>query len=75
MVILGQKGQFRPVFGQCGQNGENYQQQKKTLGTFFSHLQALTNCKVSEKLMNGFREKALHTDSQTHGRTNRWTNG
>ena len=39
-------GHFRPkraileVFGQNGQNGENYQ---KTLGIFISHLQALTN--------------------------------
>ena len=33
-------GQFWTVFGQNGQNGENYQ---KTLGTFFSRLQALTN--------------------------------
>ena len=31
---------------------------KRALGTFFSRLQALTNCKVSEKVMNGFREKA-----------------
>ena len=44
LVILGQKGQFWTVFGQNGKTGENFQ---KALGTFFSHLQALTNCKVS----------------------------
>ena len=44
-------GQFWIVFGQNGQNGEKYQ---KSAGTFFTRLQALTNCKVSEKVMNDF---------------------
>ena len=48
-------GQFLKVFGQNGQNGIFF---KKELGTFFSRLQALTNCKVSEKVMNGFRATA-----------------
>ena len=43
---------------------------KKALGIFFSRLQALTNCKVSEKVTNGFREKALCTSEQTYGRMN-----
>ena len=42
---------------------------KKALGKFFSRLQALSMCKVSEKVMNGFREKASHTDARTHTRT------
>ena len=42
---------------------------KKALGKNFSHLQALTNCKVSEKVMSGFREKALRTDVRTDVRT------
>ena len=49
--ILGQNGQFWTVFGQNGQNGNFF---KKALGTFLSRLQALTNYKVSEKVMNGF---------------------
>ena len=44
--ILGQNGQFWTVFGQNRQNGNFF---KKALGTFFSRLQGLTNCKVSEK--------------------------
>ena len=38
----------------------------KALGTFFSRLQALTNCKVSEKEINGFRANA-RTYAQTNG--------
>ena len=41
---------------------------KKALGTFFSHLQALTNCKVSEKSNERFTRKSV-TDERTHGRT------
>ena len=37
---------------------------KKELGTFFKHLQALTNCKVSEKSNERFS-----SNSVTHGRT------
>ena len=62
---LGPNGPFWTVFGQNGQNSENYQ---KTLGTFFSRLQALTNCKVSEKVMSGFREKALRMYERTDRR-------
>ena len=37
---------------------------KKAFGTFFSLLKALINCKVSEKVMNGFQETALLTDER-----------
>ena len=42
---------------------------KKALGTFFSHLQALTNCKVSGKSNERFPRKSV-----TYGRTNVRTN-
>ena len=43
---------------------------KKAHGTFFSHLQALTNCKVSEKVMNGFEQsRDIRTNGHTYGRT------
>ena len=41
---------------------------KKVLGTFFSHLQALTNCKVSEKSNERFSSNSV-TDGRTYGRT------
>ena len=41
---------------------------KKALGTFFSHLQALTNCKVSEKSNEQFPRKRV-TNVRTYGRT------
>ena len=41
---------------------------KKALGTFFSSLQDLS-VKFHEKVMNGFREKALRTHGQRHGQT------
>ena len=34
---------------------------KKALGTFLPRLQALNNCKVSEKVMNGFQATAWRT--------------
>ena len=62
---LGQKGPFWTVFGQNGQNGENYQ--KSAWNIFFSPLQALTNCKVSEKVMSVFRKKRCErTDVRTY---------
>ena len=45
---------------------------KKALGTFFSHLQALTNCKVSEKSNERFSSNSVtyvRTRVRTHGRT------
>ena len=42
---------------------------KKVLGKFLSRLEALTNCKVSEKVMNGFRGTALRTNERTDERT------
>ena len=62
---LGQKGPFWTVFSQNGQNGENYQ---KSVGTFFSRLQALT-VNFQKKAMNGFREKALRTNGRTYVQT------
>ena len=61
MGIFGQKGQFWTVFGQNGQNGNFF---KKALGTFSSRLQALT-AKFQKKVMNSFRETALHTYGRT----------
>ena len=45
---------------------------KKALGTFLSRLQALTNCKVSEKSNERFPRKSVayvRTDARTYGRT------
>ena len=44
----------------------------KVLGTFFLRLQALTNCKVSEKSNERFSSNSvtyIHTYARTHGRT------
>ena len=44
---------------------------KKALETFFSHLQALTNCKVSEKSNERFSSNSVtygRTHARTHGR-------
>ena len=41
---------------------------KKALGIFFPHLQALTNCKVSEKSNEGIPRKRV-TNEQTDRRT------
>ena len=57
-TILIQNGQFWTVFGQNGQNGNFF---KKALEKFLS----LTNCKVSEKIIKGFRETASRTDERT----------
>ena len=61
---------FFVILGQKGQNGENYQ--KKTLGTFFSLLQAPTNFKVSEKSNEQFPRKSVafvRMDGRTNGQT------
>ena len=63
--ILGQNAQFWTVFGQNGRNGNFF---KKALGTFFSHLQALTNCKVSEKSNERFSSNSV-TDGRTDAHT------
>ena len=52
--------------GILGQNGNFF---KKALGTFFSHLQALTNCKVSEKSNERFSSNSV-TDGRMDARTN-----
>ena len=41
---------------------------KKVLGTFFSRLQALTNCKVSEKQDDVLEDISGHTYARTYGR-------
>ena len=43
---------------------------EKVLGTFFSHLQALTNCKVSEKSNERFPRKSVAYE-RTNERTDR----
>ena len=58
-------GQFWTVFRQNGQNGIFF---KKVLGTFLSRLQALTNCKVSEKINELFSSNRV-THACTHART------
>ena len=58
-------GQFWTVFGQNGRNGIFF---KKALGTFFPPLQALTNCKVSEK-----SNERISRYFRTNGRTNERT--
>ena len=65
MGILGQNGQFWTVFGQNGQNGNFF---KKALRKFFLLLQALTNCKVSEKSNERFSSNSV-TDGRTYVRT------
>ena len=67
--ILGQNVQFWTVFDQNGQNGNFF---KKALGTFFLRLQALTNCKVSEKSNERFSSISVthgRTDARTEART------
>ena len=56
LVSLGKEVQFWTVFGQNGQNGENYQ---KITWKFFLHLQALTKCKVSVKSNERFPTKSV----------------
>ena len=58
---LGRKGRFWIVFGQNGQNGENYQK------SAWNNFLALTspNCKVSEKSNERFPRKSI-----AYGRTN-----
>ena len=63
--ILGQNDQFWTVLGQNGRNRNFF---KKALGTFFSHLQAQTNCKVSEKSNERFLRKS-GTNERTNERT------
>ena len=63
--ILGQNGQFLTFFGHNGKTGIFF---KKAFGTFFSRLQALNNCKVSEKSNEQFSSNSV-TDGHTYGRT------
>ena len=63
---LGQKGPFWTVFGQNGQNGENYQ--KSAWNIFLAPTNR--NCKVSEKSNEQFPRKSV-TDERTNGQTRR----
>ena len=68
--ILVQNGQFWTVYGQNGQNGNFFQ--KSAWKFFFLRLQALTNCKVSEKSNERFssnRVTYVRTDVRTDLRT------
>ena len=60
---FGRKWPILEVFGQNGQNGNFF---KKALGTLFSRLQALTNCKVSKKSNERFSSNSV-TDGRTDG--------
>ena len=62
MGILGQNAQFWKFVAKMGKTEIFF---KKALGTFFSRLQALTNCKVSEKSNERFSSNRV-----THERTN-----
>ena len=63
--ILGQNGQFRKFLAKMGKTGIFF---KKALGTFFSCLKALTNCKVSEKSNERFSSnRVMH--GRVRGRT------
>ena len=55
---------FGQFLAKMGKTGTFF---KKALGTFFSRLQALTNCKVSEKSNEWFSSNRV-TDARTHGR-------
>ena len=66
--IFGHFGQKWPILDsflpKMGETGFFF---KKALGKFFPPLHALTNCKVSEKIMHGFRETAWRTNGRTDG--------
>ena len=61
---FGPKMQIMEFFGQNGQKGNFF---KKALGKFLSRLQAITNCKVSEKSNERFSSNCV-TDGRTNGR-------
>ena len=65
LVILAKKGQFGQFLAKMAKTVKIF---KKALETFFSHLQALTNCKVSEKSNERFPRKS-GTDERTHACT------
>ena len=64
-VTLGQKAHFGLFLAKMAKTVKII---KKALGTFFSHLQALTKCKVSEKSKERFPIKSV-TYVRTHVRT------
>ena len=65
LVILAKKGHFGQFLAKMAKTVKII---KKALGTFFSHLQALTNCKVSEKSNERFPRKRV-TNERTDVRT------
>ena len=62
--ILGENAQFWKFLAKMSKTGIFF---KKALGKFFSYLQALTNCKVSEKSNERFSSNSV-TDVRTHVR-------
>ena len=65
MAFWAKMANFGEFLAKMGKTG-NFS--KKALGTFFSRLQALTNCKVSEKSNERFSSNSV-TDGRTHIRT------
>ena len=65
---LWKKFEKPPFLGILVQNGQNGNFFKKALGTFLSRLQALTNCKVSEKINERGSSNSV-TDGRTDERT------
>ena len=65
LAFLTKKANFGQFLAKMGETGIFF---KKALEIFFSRLQALTKCKVSEKVMNGFWENALRTYERTDRR-------
>ena len=61
-TFLAKKANFKRFLAKMGEMGIFL---KKALGTFLSRLQALTNCKVSEKSNERFLRTALRTDERT----------
>ena len=75
LVIQAKKGHFGEFLAKMAKTVKII---KKALGTFFSRLQALTNCKVSEKINERFSRNCVtneRTDERTNGRTDERTNG
>ena len=67
--FLAKKGHFGQFLAKMAKTVKIF---KKALGKFFSHLQALTNCKVSEKSNERFLRKSVayvRTNERTDERT------
>ena len=76
--IFGHFGPKWPILDSFRPKGAKREFFKKALGTFFSHLQALTNYKVSEKINEWFSSNSVtdvRTYVRTDGRTDARTDG